>query len=169
MNKRLLVAWTIATLFAQPSFATELTDEQKEQVKKSFCGAAWVTFFPDDKKYTAANVELVGIQHYNPEDNCIQNIPQPAFDELYGDVKQAAINAFSSSHSSFEVMVRFTLLPDQPTVVEMQVMDATPSDLTQLRAFKSELEEIQTIHSSSGTAYVVVHYRIKPTGAAKNS
>ena len=75
MNKRLLVAWTIATLFARPSLATELTDEQKEQVKKSFCGAAWVTFFPDDKKYTAANVELVGIQHYNPEDNGIKKHP----------------------------------------------------------------------------------------------
>ncbi|WP_137885155.1 hypothetical protein [Pseudomonas sp. 2FE] len=166
--KTIISALSIIVIISfQPSYASALNKEEKEEFAKVACGPAWRTFLPDNEAFTAENIELAELQHYNPEDQCSQNIPEADFDNLYKAVKSAAVNSFKGSPSSFEVMVRFKLTTSQPSSVEMQVRDDIESDYKQLKSFKSALEKIDNIHSSSGIAYVVLHYKIKPASTTK--
>jgi hypothetical protein len=156
----LLIFFSLSCI--ESALSADLTKEEKEQFAKEFCGTARSHFLPEDKRFTASNVELVALQHWNPDDRCLQNIEQEDFDNLYLEVKKSAATSFKDSKSSFEVMVKFELTTSNQAAFEMKIKDVTEADMAQIKEFKSSLKEIKEFHSTQGVINIAFHYKIEP-------
>lgn len=127
-----------------------------------FCGEATGIYLPAPQGTPAPNIKLENFQFMSPGDRCGRDIEQKELMRLHDGIKPIAAAAFSSSRSSFAVMVRYTLTPDRPAVFDMQTADAPASEQQRLTDFYHRAAALQDFHAKKGTVYVVFHYRISP-------
>jgi hypothetical protein len=133
----------------------------EKDFENHFCGdGTWGVFIGDDQGKPAPNIKLMNLQHHSADDKYGHNITIADIMAINKDVKPAATMAFVNSKAEFEVMVRFTLTPDQPSTVELQYKDAGPSELPHIESFLSKLRELRNYRAKKGTIYVVFHYAI---------
>jgi hypothetical protein len=127
------------------------------------CGEAMSVYLPEPQRFTAANIELLNFQYMSPDDRCGRNIGPEELSRLHAGIKPIAAATLSSSRSSFEVMVRYTLSPTDPTTFDMQVSEGADTETERLGAFYEQAKMLNDFHSSSGTVYVVFHYAVSPS------
>jgi hypothetical protein len=136
----------------------------EKEFERHFCTTGWWgIFLPDAKGNPASNIKLMRLQHYNADDKCGRDMTTEQMLAINKDVMPIAASAFGTSKAQFEVMVRFTLTPEQPSTVEMKYQDDGTSELLLLDSFHRQLEALTNYHSKKGTTYVVFHYAINKT------
>jgi hypothetical protein len=125
------------------------------------CGdGTWGVFLPDSQGNPAPNIYLMNLQYRSNEDKCGRAITTDEIKAINKDVMPAAATAFGDSKAQFEVMVRFTLTPDQSSTAEMRYKDAGPNELPHLESFYKQLQALTTYRVKKGTIYVLFHYGI---------
>jgi hypothetical protein len=141
---------TISLMFLLCIVSCASTREQSNSAtterdfENHFCGdGTWGIFIGVDRGKPAPNIKLMNLQHHSEDDKCDRNITIADIMAINKDVKPAAAMAFVDSKAEFEVMVRFTLMPDQPSPVELQYKDAGPSELPHIEPFLGKLRELR--------------------------
>jgi hypothetical protein len=133
----------------------------EKDFEHNFCaGGTWGVFLPDDKGNPAPNIKLMSLQHRNEDDKCGRNMTIEQTMAINKDVMPVAARVFGTSKVQFEVMVRFTLTPDQSSTVEMKYQEVGTSELLLIDSFHRQLRTLTNYRSKKGTTYVVFHYAI---------
>lgn len=85
-------------------------------------------YLPDPQRFTAENIMLLNFQYMSPDDRCGRNVGPDVLERLHDAIKPIAVATLSGSESSFEVMVRYTLTPSEPTAFGMRVSDGSDAE-----------------------------------------
>lgn len=127
---------------------------------------AWGVYLPNDEGTPAPNIELANFQHMNPQGLDRGALAHDELMRLHAAVKPLAAAAFAKSTTAFEVMIRYTLTPDGPAVMDMQTTGGE-AEHAMLSEFHDATSALVDFHSIAPVAYVVFHYRISPAGSTE--
>jgi hypothetical protein len=137
------------------------SNTSEKDFENNFCsGGTWGVFLPDEQGNPEPNIKLINLQHSNADDKCGNDMTIEQIMAINKDVMPAAARAFGTSKAQFEVMVRFTLTPAQPSTIEMKYHEDDPIEPMLLDSFKRQLQTLRNYRSKKGTTYVVFHYAI---------
>jgi hypothetical protein len=142
--------------------ASPAAPNDSKSVDAMMCGPATEIFLPDPQRKVASNVRLEHLQFMSPEDPCGRNFNHDDLTQLHEQLKAIAASSFSTSNSSFGVMVQYTLTSGGPANFEMRTMDAPDTEKANLTNFYKGAKAIKGFLPSSGTVYVAIQYSISP-------